>query len=60
MWAIGLMFYALLYGHLPFWGDTEEDFIDKIINAPLKFPANVPVTGECKAMIRGMLQKDPE
>lgn len=54
------MLYAMLYGHLPFWGDSEDEFIDKIINAPLKFDAEVPVTPECKEMIKGMLQKDPE
>jgi hypothetical protein len=50
-----MMFYAMVYGHLPFWGDTEEDFINKIINAPLKFDATVPVTQEAKDMMRGML-----
>jgi serine/threonine protein kinase len=60
VWAIGAMFYATLYGHLPFWADTEEEFIDQIVNAPLKFDADVPVSKECKNLIRGMLQKDPE
>jgi cell cycle serine/threonine-protein kinase CDC5/MSD2 len=55
VWAIGLMFYAMLYGHLPFWGDTEEQFVDKIINSPLKFQTDIPVTSECKEIIRGML-----
>lgn len=32
VWAIGIMFYAMLYGHLPFWGDTEDDFIERITN----------------------------
>lgn len=53
------MFYAMLYGHLPFWGNTEEEFIDHIINAPLKFDPLVPVTNECKEIIKGMLNKDP-
>ncbi len=54
------MYYAILYGHLPFWGDTEEDFIDKIMHAPVKFNADIPVTNECKEVIKGMLNKDPE
>ena len=60
VWAIGLMFYATLYGHLPFWADSEDEFIDQIINTPLKFDTDVPVTQDCKNLIRGMLQKDPE
>lgn len=54
------MFYAMLYGHLPFWGTTEEDFIEHIISAPLKFDVDIPVTNECKEILRGMLNKDPE
>ena len=27
VWAIGLMFYAMLYGELPFWGNTEEELV---------------------------------
>lgn len=37
VWSIGCMLYATLYGHLPFWGDTEEEFIEKIVNSPVKF-----------------------
>lgn len=44
VWAIGAMFYAMLYGHLPFWADTEDEFIEKIVNQPLKFDLDIPVT----------------
>lgn len=60
VWAIGAMLYATLFGHLPFWGDTEDEFIDRIINAPLKFDADVAVTDACKDVLKGMLQKNPE
>lgn len=60
VWAIGIMYYAILFGHLPFWGDSEEDFIDKIITAPVKFASEVPITTECKDLLKGMLHKDPE
>jgi hypothetical protein len=32
-----MMFYGMLYGTLPFFGETEEEIIEKIVNAPLKF-----------------------
>lgn len=27
VWAIAVMYYAMLFGHLPFWGDSEEEFV---------------------------------
>ena len=24
VWAIGLMLYSMLFGHLPFWGESED------------------------------------
>jgi serine/threonine protein kinase len=60
VWAIGIMFYAMLYGTLPYWGESEDEFVDKIINNPLKFDPEVPVSQDCKDLIKEMLQKDPE
>jgi hypothetical protein len=54
------MHYAMLFGHLPWWGDTEEEFINKIVNHPLKFDADIPITDQCKESITAMLQKAPE
>jgi serine/threonine protein kinase len=54
------MFYAMLYGRLPFWGDSEDEQIEKITNAPLKFDPEVCVTDPCKEVIKAMLQKNPE
>ena len=45
----------MLFGHLPFWGDTEEEFINKIVNQPLKFDADIPITDQCKESITAML-----
>ena len=50
----------MLYGYLPFWGEQEEDFIDKIVNSPLKFDADIVVTDDCKEIIKSMLVKNPE
>jgi len=53
------MFYGMLYGTLPFFGETEDEIIDKIVNAPLKFLQKVPVSAEAKDIIKNMLNKDP-
>ena len=55
VWAMGCMFYATLFGYLPFWGDTEEEFVHNIIHSPLKFPSNKPISPEAKKIITGML-----
>ena len=47
-WSIGMMWYAMLYGTLPFFADKEEALIEKIKKAPLKFDKNIPVTEECE------------
>ena len=53
------MYYAILFGKLPFFSDNEDEIIDLIINAPLKFPNDVPVTNEAKDIIKAMMNKDP-
>ena len=50
----------MLYGYLPFWAESEEDFIDKIVTSPIKFDPNIPVTNGAKVIIKGMLHKEPE
>jgi serine/threonine protein kinase len=55
VWAIGIMFYAMIYGNLPFWGETEEEFIDKILSSTVKFDPNVTLSSECKDLLKGML-----
>ena len=50
----------MLFGNLPFWADTEDDFIEKIISQPLKFNPDVPISNECKDVLKGMLHKNPD
>ncbi len=54
------MHYAMLFGRLPFWGETEDETINKIQNAPLKFDPEVCITDECKEFITNMLQKQAD
>lgn len=59
IWAIGIMFFALLYGTLPFFHKTEDKLIDAIVNQPLKFDPKVPVSDEAKDLMTMMMSKDP-
>ena len=59
VWAIGLMFYAMLYGTLPFYAADEATVKKKIKAAKLNFPKNVPVTEKAKEVCSLMLKRDP-
>lgn len=60
MWAIGVMYYAMLYGKLPFYSQNDEEMINQITNAPLKFDEDIFVTDDCKDILRNMLEKNSE
>jgi len=60
VWAIGVMFYTLLFGMLPFHSSVEKDLVKMIKNDNVKFPRDTPITNECKEVIKQMLEKDPE
>lgn len=38
IWALGVTFYCLLFGKLPFNADSEFDLFQVIVNQPLEFP----------------------
>ena len=59
VWAIGLIFYAMLYGTLPFYNDDEKIMINRTLNSPLKFPNDCPVSEQAKEIMTKMLEKDP-
>lgn len=60
VWAIGLMFYAMLYGTLPFYAEDEQVLKQKIRAAKLYFPSDVAITDMGKELLRMMLHKDPK
>lgn len=44
VWAIGIMFYAMVYGILPFAQMNERDLVKSIKSDRVKFPPDVPIT----------------
>lgn len=60
VWAIGIMFYAMMFGTLPFYGDDESHTIKLIKTAPIKWDKEVPITPIAKEIITKMLEKDPK
>lgn len=59
VWAIGIMFYAMLYGSLPFYNAKENKLIEAITEQPVKFDPKIHVTNEAKDIMKRMLEKDP-
>jgi len=57
VWAIGVMFYTMIYGKLPFYHESESKLKEMIIGKPLKFDPSVPVSEEAKQLMTGMLEK---
>jgi len=60
VWAIGIMFYSLLYGTLPFYGKGEDQTVKLIKTAPVKYPKDIIVTPQTREIITRMLEKEPE
>jgi len=59
VWAIGVMFYAMVFGELPFGSSNEKDLMKQIKNDPIKWPRDTCLTPEAKDIISRMLNKDP-
>ena len=53
------MFYAMIYGTLPFSHSNDKELIKMIRLTPVKFPPGTPITHEGKEIIKHMLAKDP-
>lgn len=60
VWAIGIMFYSLLYGTLPFYGKGEDQTVKLIKTAKVQYPKDIIVTPQTREIITKMLEKEPE
>lgn len=53
IWSIGVIFYELLFGQLPWTGRNEEGLLTSIMTQPLKVPS--ALTDTLKVLLEGML-----
>lgn len=70
VWAIGCMVFAMLIGHLPFYGNTQEEFEEAILTTTPSFTERYSTGGEsvtppviskqAQDLILRMLDKDPK
>lgn len=59
VWALGVTFYLMLYGILPFRGDSFEAVAQEIKHSPLAFPPSTSVTPLWREVLGRMLAKEP-
>ena len=58
VWSLGVVLYQLLTGKMPFEGDNVEQLLRNIEIAKFKLPSDV--SGDCKDLLRQMIEKDPK
>lgn len=54
-WSLGTLIYEMLTGLPPFYDQNMQRMYDKILNAPLRFPAYM--SPEAKSLLQGLLQR---
>jgi [calcium/calmodulin-dependent protein kinase] kinase len=59
VWALGITFYVILYGKMPFECDSPYQLFETIRNFTLVFPDTQEVEESLKDLIAKMLDKDP-
>lgn len=58
IWALGLIFYEMIYGTLPWQAKSKAEYLQSIKKIPIRFPFNMPISETCKDFIKGCLQVD--
>ncbi|KAJ3302907.1 hypothetical protein HDV03_004479 [Kappamyces sp. JEL0829] len=59
IWAIGVTLYCLIYGRVPFLGQTEFELFHVITKQPLFLPPEIPISADLTDLLTRLLEKDP-
>jgi len=57
VWALGVLLYEMMTGEAPWWHKEQKELQRKIAHTKLRLPSWF--TNEAKALIKGLLTKDP-
>ena len=58
IWALGIILYRMIEGIYPFKAKKDKEIIKNILNSPIKFNDNIPISNNCKKLISKMLEKN--
>eukprot|EP00931_Biecheleriopsis_adriatica_P063636 TRINITY_DN3857_c0_g2_i1.p1 TRINITY_DN3857_c0_g2~~TRINITY_DN3857_c0_g2_i1.p1 ORF type:complete len:489 (-),score=150.85 TRINITY_DN3857_c0_g2_i1:44-1510(-) len=61
MWSLGVIMYVMLCGYPPFYGDTDEEVLEKVRNGQLKFEKSdwKKVSADAQTLIKNLLKMNP-
>lgn len=62
IWSLGVVFFALICGKLPFYSEDQQELFNLTTEGELKFSKSCRETfgAECVDLCRKMLRKDPK
>jgi len=60
IWAIGVLIYVMLFGVMPFNGDTRHDVIKSITQKEVELPKGIVISDECEHLLQSLLAKNPD
>ncbi|UJR09810.1 hypothetical protein I4U23_014036 [Adineta vaga] len=60
LWSIGVILHECLFGRPPFVGSSVDELVEEIkSNVPIEIPNDTPISPECRSLLEGLLQRDP-
>lgn len=59
-WTLGILIFEMLTGTTPFKGNVADETFHKIVNTHLRWPDDVAVSKDCKALVGKLLRREPE
>ncbi|XP_059289945.1 calcium-dependent protein kinase 26-like [Lycium ferocissimum] len=62
IWSAGVIIYILLSGIPPFWGESEQEIFDEVLNGDIDFELDPwpKISQGAKDLVRRMLVRDPK
>ncbi|KAL3839391.1 hypothetical protein ACJIZ3_023982 [Penstemon smallii] len=61
VWSAGVIIYILLCGVPPFWGETEQDIFEEVLNGDIDFSSDPwpKISESARDLVKKMLTRDP-